>query len=238
MKIYAATIALFVVSTSAFAADLSPQSVEPIAPVVAPAFNWTGFYAGVHAGAVFGNSELLEYKVKDTAFIGGAHAGYNLQLNSNVVIGVEGDIDYTSLSENKLVRTLTLAGPRDSVGYLNNYVKPESEWQGSVRARLGYAFDRLLPYVTGGVAFGDERVTYMQVSNVIESVSYSSTKTAVGWTVGGGVEYAIDDHWVARGEVRYTDFGKPDLNFSIPNNDGLKSSFNEVSTTLGVSYKF
>jgi outer membrane immunogenic protein len=65
------------------------------------------------------------------------------------------------------------------------------------------------------------------------------SQTAVGRTAGGGLEYAIDDHWIVRGEVRYTDFGNRNFNFGCGTDaDYLKSRFNEVSTTLGVSYKF
>ena len=229
-----ALLATLVFSAPAFAADLAPQSIEPAAPIaVAPTFSWTGFYAGVHAGAAFADTKLDSYKVNATGFIGGAHAGYNLQLNSNVVIGLEGDIDYTSLSKKKLVES-------ESEGDLfrNGYVKAESQWQGSVRARLGYAIDRFLPYVTGGVAFGDEKFSVSEVSNVDTNYTASSSKTAVGWTAGGGAEYAVTDNWLVRGEVRYTDLGNRNFSFDTIDSGAIKSRFDQVSTTLGASYKF
>ena len=222
MKMRLALAALLLTSTSALAADLAPQPVEPAAPVVAPVYSWTGFYAGAHVGALFPDAKVTDpsvgysQKFDDVGFIGGLHAGYNEQFNGGFVIGLEGDIDYTSLSQTK-----------DLVGGTDKF---ESDWQGSIRARAGYAFDNILPYVTGGVAFADEKFSS---TGALGSVSQS--KTVTGWTAGGGVEYAIDPNWIVRGEVRYTDFGKQNFSGLGPT---AKVRFNEVSTTLGVSYKF
>jgi outer membrane immunogenic protein len=222
MKMRLALAALLLTSTSAFAADLAPQAAEPIAPIVAPVYNWTGFYAGLHAGAVFGDAKVTNPGIgsetfRNTGFIGGAHAGYNQQFDNNIVIGLEGDIDYSSLSKSKNFDT--------------GSDKFKSDWQGSIRARAGYAMDQFLPYVTAGVAFGDE-----QLKSFDSTVGgFSSSKTVVGWTAGGGLEYAIDPNWIVRGEVRYTDFGKQNFNFA---GDRIKVRFDEVTTELGVSYKF
>ncbi|MDQ0392522.1 outer membrane protein [Labrys monachus] len=227
MKIRLALAALLLTSTSAFAADLAPQSVEPAAPIAAPVFSWTGFYAGVHAGAVFGDAKStdsefgIRAKFNNTGFIGGAHAGYNEEFDNNVVIGLEGDIDYTSLSK---TTSQTVDGTFGSAKF-------KSDWQGSVRARAGYAFDQILPYVTGGVAFADEKLSV----EIPGTGSDSSSKTRVGWTAGAGVEYAIDQNWIVRGEVRYTDFGKQNMTLL---GDRVKTRFNETTTELGVSYKF
>jgi outer membrane immunogenic protein len=82
--------------------------------------------------------------------------------------------------------------------------------QGSVRGRLGYAFDRILVYVTGGAEFADVQNTFSS-RGIIGAFpggtdSFSSVRT--GWTLGGGVEYAIADNWSLRAEYRYTDFGR------------------------------
>jgi outer membrane immunogenic protein len=212
---------------SAFAADLAPQPVEPAVPVVLP-YSWTGFYVGLHAGAIFTNSSARVGGVNfndldDTAFIGGAHAGYNYQFDGGFVVGLEGDIDYTSLDKD----TSSVLG---GVLFTANI---KSEWQGSIRARVGYAFDRFLPYITGGVAFGDEKFTAVQ-SIPFARISNSDTRT--GWTIGGGLEYAVTDNWLVRGEVRYTDFGHN--SFTAAGVVPVRVKLNEVSTTLGVSYKF
>jgi outer membrane immunogenic protein len=215
--------------TSAVAADLAPQPVEPVVPIVLP-YSWTGFYVGAHAGAVFSNASANAGITRfndfdDTGFIGGAHAGYNYQFPSNFVIGLEGDIDYTSLNKDYSFNDLAGTALHATV---------ESQWQASIRARVGYAFDRFLPYLTGGVAFGDQKYDVRGTLAGVPIV-FSNSNTRTGWTVGGGLEYAVTDNWLVRGEVRYTDFGTDSSNVA-----GLRGrvKFNEVSTTLGVSYKF
>jgi outer membrane immunogenic protein len=224
MKLLTATALFLLASPAAFAADLAPQPVEPAVPVELP-YSWTGFYVGVHAGGIFSNAKLsvpgtfTRGSFDSTGFIGGAHAGYNLQFDNNIVIGLEGDIDYSSLSKTRFLGAGT-------------YGKFENQWQGSVRGRIGYAFDRWLPYLTGGVAFGEQKFS---IFSPVVGVGLSSDDTRVGWTAGGGIEYAWDDNWSVRGEVRYTDFGSKNINFA---GTPLKAKFNDTTATLGVSYKF
>jgi outer membrane immunogenic protein len=77
------------------------------------------------------------------------------------------------------------------------------------------------------------------VSPVAGDFPVASSKTAVGWTADGGLEYAFDDNWIVRGEVRYTEYGGRNFNFFVPGAGplALKMPFNEVSTTLGASHK-
>ena len=86
-----------------------------------------------------------------------------------------------------------------------------SPLQGSVRARAGYALDRVLFYGSGGAAFGAFSSSYqlygMDLSLAPFYAANIHTSTRVGWTAGGGVEYAINPHWSVRGEYRYLDFG-------------------------------
>ena len=96
---------------------------------------------------------------------------------------------------------------------------------GSVRGRVGYAWDRALIYGTGGVAFGDFNFSFSQ--NIWTG--------QVGWTVGGGIDYALDNNWSLSAEYRYTDYGR--YYFTVgrrPESDGLID--NRVQ--LGFSYKF
>ncbi|QEN89073.1 porin family protein [Labrys sp. KNU-23] len=217
MKMRLALAALLLTSTSAFAADLAPQAVEPVAPVVAPVYNWTGFYAGVHAGALVGQGKIDHAKFDGAGFIGGVHAGYNAQFDGGWVVGLETDIDYSSFKKSKSITN----GDVVTRGTL------KSEWQGSTRARFGYAFDNILPYVTGGVAYGNVKTSLAGIG--------SKTDTRVGWTAGAGVEYAIDQNWIVRGEARYVDLG--DKSVTIAGNR-TKVKFDAVNLNLGVSYKF
>jgi outer membrane immunogenic protein len=230
--------AALMLSTPSFAADLAPAPVEPVAPVTT--FSWTGFYAGVHAGYGWGRENdnlsvptagavgLDHFDVNGA--VGGVHAGYNEQFNS-FVVGLEGDVDLSGIRGS----THSAIGAE---GATISSLSLRNTWQGSVRARIGYAFDRFLFYGTGGVAFGDAKVSG-SVIGPAGIFSGSDTKTLVGWTVGLGGEYAFDDHWIARAEVRYTDFGKS--SYRLGGADGtlpFKAGFDEVTTLLGVSYKF
>ncbi|WP_448954500.1 outer membrane protein [Labrys neptuniae] len=218
MKMRLALAALLLTSTSAFAADLAPTTVEPAAPIVAPVYNWTGFYAGAHVGTVIGQGKIDHAKFDGAGFLGGLHAGYNSQFDGGFVVGLETDIDYSSFNKSKTVI--------DSNGNLFR-AKQKSEWQGSTRARFGYAFDNILPYITGGVAYGNVKAS-------IDGVG-SKDETRVGWTAGAGVEYAIDQNWIVRGEARYVDLGSKNVTLGGTRH---KVKFNAADLTLGVSYKF
>lgn len=222
MRLRLALAALLVSASPVLAADLGYSTAEPVAPVLP--YSWTGFYVGAHAGAAFGNAKVssidgFRQGYNNAGFIGGLHAGYNYQFENNWVVGLEGDLDYTSLSKTR--HGIAAIGP-----FATSF---KSEWQGSIRGRVGYAFDRFLPYLTAGVAFADEK---FRVSVPAGIASHSTTRA--GWTVGAGLEYAVDDHWSVRGEVRYSDFGK----WRLRGTGGGKVRFNETTALVGVSYKF
>jgi len=204
--------------------------VEPVAPVVLP-YSWTGFYVGAHAGYAWAqerdNASSIAPAPVDSfnvdGAIGGIHAGYNEQFDGGFVVGLEGDIDISGINGSD--RAVTIAGP--------SRLEMKNRWQGSIRARFGYAFDRILVYATGGVAFADIRERWNLANGLFVG---SDTNTRVGWTVGGGVEYAFDDHWSARAEVRYSDFGKS--NFAVAPGVRFRGGFHETVGLVGVSYKF
>jgi outer membrane immunogenic protein len=112
-------------------------------------------------------------------------------------------------------------------------------WSGAVRARAGVAVDRFLPYIAGGVAFGSVKNS-ASLSDGVDSISASASKTLTGWTLGGGVDYAATDNLILRFEYRYTDYGKK--NFSADNDgfgfDSVSSKFKTNEIRLGVAYKF
>ena len=118
--------------------------------------------------------------------------------------------------------------------------------QGSVRARAGYAFDRLLPYVTGGVAFGsfytDAQLFGTDLDGVTNfAASGTNSATRVGWTLGAGLEYAINNHWSARGEYRYTDFGHLAISTDPSAIDAVFAvdrQLDQHQVQVGFSYKF
>jgi outer membrane immunogenic protein len=118
------------------------------------------------------------------ALIGGT-AGYNWQMGS-AVFGVEGDIDWSSIKG---------SGPTTCVV---GGCETKNNWLGTFRGRLGYAFDRVLPYVTGGLAVGDIKAN---------TALGSASETRAGWTAGAGVEAAITGPLTAKIEYLYADLG-------------------------------
>ena len=155
-------------------------------------FSWTGFYVGINGGYAWGKTSWSstagntgDFDVKG-ALLGGT-IGYNLQTGV-WVWGLEADLDYSWI---KGTNTTAICGAG---------CETKNRWFSTGRGRIGYAFDRWLPYVTGGVAIGDVKMTPVGGT--------SETDTRVGWTAGGGVEYAFQGPWSAKLDYLYADLGK------------------------------
>ncbi|MDQ0475084.1 outer membrane protein [Labrys wisconsinensis] len=243
MRVLLAAAAVSVVSYPAFAADLSPAPVEPAAPapVVLP-FSWTGFYAGVNLGADFGDSKFKDrsfgngawnaagdsFKPDRTGFTGGGQVGYNYQWDW-VVLGAEADVGYLGGSAHK---ASSLNG--NTVGSIDD------GWYSTIRGRVGVAYDRFLVFGTGGVIFAD------QGAHVVDNTTGASlvtnkTDVQTGWTVGGGVEYALTDNWTVRGDFLYYDLGKKNVTGQLNGSSGTYGfSVNNTGelARLAVNYKF
>ncbi len=160
------------------------------APAYAPAYNWSGFYLGINGGGGWGRSNWTTTGSFDTSggLVGGT-IGYNYQINQ-VVLGVEGDIDWADING---------TSPTPAVTRLRAPARPSDTWLSTVRGRLGYAADRFMPYITGGAAFGDIKASGPGLSG--------ADTTNAGWTLGGGIEFAIAGHWTAKAEYLYVDLG-------------------------------
>lgn len=227
--------ALLISATSALAADLPSRKVAPVAPVVAPAFTWTGFYVGADLGGAFGYAKDsvwyngVNYGSKafnSNGVVGGIHAGYNYQMGA-VVLGGEADLWYNGISSNA-----SFAG-NGAVAVLKN----ELGWQGSIRARAGYAIDRALLFVTAGVAIAAPQ-TSLSASSNLGGLAVSASDTRAGFTVGGGAEYAFTNNWIGKIEYRYADFGTKTIAGANSVNGAVKNSAQVNTVTAGVSYKF
>jgi outer membrane immunogenic protein len=244
------TVALATVAGSAFAADLPSRRAPPVyaPPPPIPVFTWTGFYVGGQVGYEFGRSSATATFAPTGAFlagnssskdgvIGGGHVGYLWSTQSlpvlggffgggfgtGGVIGIEGDVDGTS------------ARAAYGLPLVTNYASDRI--QGSIRGRLGVAFDRVLVYATGGAAFGDLRNTYVSTIG-LGSEAYDHTR--VGYTVGGGVEYAFTNNFSVRVEYRYTDFGTftDNLTTTTAGLENVTHRETDNRVQAGFSYKF
>lgn len=164
---------------------------------------------------------------------GGMHAGYNFQTRSNLVFGVEADLNIGDHSESGVVVTEN-GGPYDrSTDYydLNAF--------GSGRLRLGFTSGNFMPYLTAGLAIADLEVGYDPGTI---SVRADGSDIAFGFTVGGGAEYALSDSVRIRAEYRYTDFGT--TNVTVDTDDITQpTTVQEVelsshTVSLGLSFAF
>jgi outer membrane immunogenic protein len=205
--------ALIALSGAAFAADL-PSSRAPIAPPPIPLFSWTGLYIGGEAGYGFGKDSVAGLaSTKPSGVVGGGFVGYNFEpMFGGLVFGAEGSIDGSS-------EKATATG----------LYTIKSEVQGSIRGRVGFAVDRALFYATGGAAFASFK------DNYVTGDSLSTTR--VGYTVGGGIQYAFTNEWSVRAEYRYSDFGTFTETLPIA---GVTVSHKETENKVlvGVAYKF
>ena len=257
-------------ATAGFAADLPVRAPAPAPFVAPPIFTWTGFYIGLNAGGSFGTSQdrlTVPATVNGVAnnvnaaaaaewvnqgngshnvsgFTGGLTLGYNQQFG-NVVLGLEGDISYLGLSGSRVV-----GGAASPFG-IRITDSTKSNWFGTARVRLGYAIDRALFYVTGGAAFTDARFQRLN-DNTVDGCPLvgapfgrchaGSARFNTGWTLGGGLEYAVTNNWTVKAEYLYSDFGKRSfrtlsathLNQGLDNSSSLKLH----TLRVGVNYKF
>jgi outer membrane immunogenic protein len=196
---------------AAYAADAidavpaAPEAVEQAVPA-----GWDGVYLGAMGGAGWLKSELdngvSRTSHTETGGLLGAFGGYNTQLSNNVVLGVEGDFSY---NWNRATRADTDFG---------------TDWQGSVRARAGYAInDSALLYGAAGwtVARG-----YVDPPGADKG-----HKALNGYTLGLGVDYKFTNNMFARAEYRFNDFGSESIK-------GVDFNPQQHQVILGVGYKF
>ncbi len=172
--------------------------------------------------------------------IGGGHVGYNfvtrpLGGRPGVVgvFGFEGDVDGSSYR--KPVTGIVFGNGFTSYPFSGSVGGVDVGVQGSVRGRAGVAFDRLLLYATGGVAFADVTSSF----DFGNDAAFQHTR--VGYTVGGGVAYAILDNVALRVEYRYSDFGTftdPLASTPAPPNATIQHHETIQRVQAGVSYLF
>lgn len=218
--VLAATFVFGIMSAgAAVAADLPSRKGPVAAPVyLPPAFTWTGFYIGANAGYGWGDvktSSVVGFSDPD-GFVGGGQIGYNYQIGQ-VVFGVEADFQGADLSSRV-----------DNA--LGDFATTELNWFGTVRGRIGYAFDRFLPYITGGFAYGNVNTAFYFPRL---GASYGKDDTQFGYAIGAGLEYAFTNNLTAKVEYLYLDFDRS----SIPGL-GVKVGTDVSLVRAGLNYKF
>ena len=209
------------------AADLTTPVYKA---AVAPAWNWSGFYLGLNAGAIRDQGDITERAAgnifgpfeattgdsfQKTGFIGGGQVGYNWQTGQTVV-GVEADAAWSNLNNShETINDPFFFGKATTPSRFTSQI----DWLATLRGRVGIAATPdLLLYVTGGAAAAGVKVLYDNFGSLSHSIPPSSTswnKTAFGWAAGVGAEYALGSHWSVRGEYLHVALDSSTVNFPI-----------------------
>ncbi|ABA05780.1 putative outer-membrane immunogenic protein precursor [Nitrobacter winogradskyi Nb-255] len=187
---------------AAHAADFSYRAPYTVNQPL-DAFSWAGPYLGGNLGYAWGS--VQNSLTRPDGVFGGVQAGFNWQ-SGPVVFGLEGDIQANAAND-------TFAAWKFS-----------NPWFGTVRGRIGYAFNNVLVYGTGGLAFGKLRA---------ETFGLSESHTSAGWTVGVGAEVGIYQNWTAKVEYLYVDLSSS--SFTIT---GAPHSYQSGMVRAGINYHF
>jgi outer membrane immunogenic protein len=228
IKAIAALASLAVLMASpVLAADMAMKA-PPSAPITNPSVNWTGFYLGGNAGGAWAttsdNNAFFGASTGDfhiSGAIGGGQVGYNWQ-TSQWVFGIESDYDFSTVKGS--TSTGLCAGVVCTI---------ENTGVGTTRGRIGYAYGNWLPYVTGGVAYGD-----VHIQDSAGAVHAGTTRA--GWTAGGGIEYALNQNWSVRAEYLYIDLGSGGVPCAtVLGSCGISTqTFTESVARGGIDYRF
>jgi outer membrane immunogenic protein len=210
-NLLAATTALAALTSTVLAADL-PSRRAPAPYVAVPVFTWTGFYIGANAGYITSDSNDIitrgnngpaagpstifnvasgarpgATRLEADGFTGGGQIGYNQQIG-NFVFGLEADAAYTD--HRKAVAVIGATGAQSTF-------RTDMDYLGTVRGRVGIAFDRILVFGTGGFAYGDVEnsaaffATPAAGGTNVTQFAGRRSDTQTGYVVGGGIEYAL-----------------------------------------------
>ncbi|MER9606931.1 outer membrane protein [Mesorhizobium sp. M0140] len=216
---------LLALTGGALAAD--PIINVPSQDVAPAGFIWTGGYVGIVAGVNYlkgdfdiPNYDPSGYNADNTSAEIGGKVGYNYQFANNFVLG----------GEASLVAVFNEGA--DST-FDDEEINVHSDWQAHIVAKVGYAADRFMPYVKGGIAF-------LHADDVFYSTtgdrSDPQSRTYIGWTIGAGVDYALNEKWIVGVDYAYAHFGSHDFANDQLGPTILKPSTHTVSASL--SYKF
>jgi outer membrane immunogenic protein len=237
--ILSAAVALFA-SGTAIAADLgAPVPKGP--PRTGAAYNWTGFYVGAHVGGVWGDMDFtltdqnnilpppfISHDVRGS--VAGGQIGFNWQApGSNWILGIEGQVSWSDADGERAIGNATSA-----LG-----VATEVAWLGMVTGRVGYAFDRVLVYGKGGIAFAHNDNEFF-IEGASGRFRLFSEQARTGWTIGGGIEVALGGNWSLKGEYSFIDFGTEDVRFAGPLNSFAEYDVEQQLhvAKIGVNYRF
>ena len=258
-----ATVAIASVSAiSANAADVSLLTPPPRAP----AYNWSGLYAGVNAGAAWGSYDprtstsfvpLTGYlpaalipavnapgvqSINTNGFTGGSQLGYNWQ-SGHLLLGAEADFNFLHLNGAANSGFVQYPGFAPNGFVISSYA--HSDWLFTARPRIGYAQDNWLLYATGGLALTNVNGDFLFTDSfgALQSAHVNATKA--GYAAGGGIEWGLTNQLSLKAEYLHANFnrvaaGETSSNFA---SIGARQPFNQSAdltaniVRLGLNYR-
>ncbi len=255
-------------SLPVYAADLGASGLEgSYKDFGGTAVTWSGFYLGINGGYASGDwkGDFTYQGAADAAFnpgkkisadggFGGGQIGFNKQMNS-ILVGVEADIEGADLKGKSSFNNDNILFYNGHSPSFTKNVDSRLDYFGTLRGRFGYSFGSVLPYFTGGLAWGhthSDLTVYNNYLNYLGILSGPSgngsvTEDHLGWTIGAGVEYAVDTKWSVKAEYLYVDLGTENYRYAgmiaagigggAFNTDGLRSDLNFNSVKVGLNYR-
>ncbi len=234
MRIAIALAVILGASGAALAAD--PAAELPVAST----YNWSGAYAGLHTGYSWGDGDgaylvggtrIETANLNADGFLLGGQVGYNWQFGS-IVAGIEGDLAFSNADGDDNI--FSFPGGVAPVATTHS----EIDYLGSITGRLGYAVDRALFYAKGGVGFTRLSISDTDTGSTV--VNAVGKESIAGWTLGAGVEYALNDNWTVKGEYQFYRFS-PSLTLLTPGGAEFRTyddNFDVHALKIGFNYKF
>lgn len=246
-RLVAVAAVTLMMSTAALADGYAGSRRGPTA--YAPVFTWTGLYVGTNIGYGWGDNDPVGIRIdppnvidrvgrlESDGWFAGGQIGYNYQIGS-IVLGIEADLQGADISAgfgpNNINTTLVGTFSGDST----------IEMFGTVRARVGLAFDRMMLYVTGGFAWAN--VDY-NVTGIDGTARFDIRENTIfsGYVIGGGLEWAFAPNWSMKAEYQMINLGREDfsavvLDAGVPTGQLAHTAATpEIHTfRLGVNYRF
>jgi outer membrane immunogenic protein len=224
-----------VLAEPAFAADMPVSRESTVIPV--PVSSWSGVYIGIHGGWGFGDVSFIHTGADLTNHtfdggLAGGHIGYNWQMGSSWLLGVEASGTWSGVK--KTVFGAFNDRPLDR--FPNDRWTTEVTWLATVTPRIGVTISSWMWYLKGGVAFAG---VDHHLENASGSLSFDTSSTRVGWTIGFGGELLLASNWIFGVEGNFYDFGSFNVNsggvVNFPTHD---VDVNMWSILGRVSYKF
>jgi outer membrane immunogenic protein len=245
-----------VLSGTAFAADLPARIPMKAPPVAAAPFSWTGCYIGAHAGAGWGRDVMSDpnadgstfghitstpgdtINIHDTGAVAGAQVGCDDQFANNWVLGLAGDFSWAKIDGQI---NDPFFGGKDGVNPLT--LESHTNFLASATGRIGYAWEHYLLYAKGGAAWSRNKYAVNNFACVFLGGPCFATasETRLGWTAGGGVEWAFARNWSVLVEYDHYGFGTKSVTF-FDAGHGLSFAFDVKSdidvVKVGLNYRF